>query len=81
MLPENVQLRSSLPLQEVGQGTYRRFGFRIYTITLWAPEGVWDPSKPYAIELHYARSLSRETMRRTLLSLIFAVKMLRMTRR
>jgi hypothetical protein len=61
-LPETVQAELHIPLQKVGSGTYRKFGFTIYHVTLWAPKGEWDPAKPYALELRYARSLSQETL-------------------
>ena len=40
----------------VGSGTMRFFGLRIYDATLWSPGGVWSASRPYALELIYARS-------------------------
>jgi hypothetical protein len=61
-LPEPVRAQSHAPLAEVGSGTYRRFGFSVYRATLWAPNGVWDAAKPYALELHYTRSVDKETM-------------------
>jgi hypothetical protein len=61
-LPAFVQARSRTTLQEVGQGTYRKFGFTIYRATLWAPNCAWDAAKPYALQLRYARSLSQETI-------------------
>lgn len=39
----------------VGSGTLRYFGLRIYDATLWSPGGAWSASKPYALELRYAR--------------------------
>jgi Chalcone isomerase-like len=61
-LPDSIQTHFATPLKEVGQGTYRKFGFSIYRATLWAADGVWNPQKPYALELHYTRSLSKETL-------------------
>jgi hypothetical protein len=51
---------STLPhlpnFEEVGSGTMRFFGLRIYDATLWSPGGVWSANQPYALELIYARS-------------------------
>ena len=43
-------------LEEVGSGTLRFFGVRIYDATLWSPGGVWSANQTYALELIYARS-------------------------
>jgi hypothetical protein len=40
----------------VGSGTLRVFGLRIYDATLWSPGGTWVVSRPFALELRYARS-------------------------
>lgn len=40
----------------VGSGTLRFFGLRLYDATLWSAGGVWSASRPYALELVYARS-------------------------
>ena len=61
-LPDMVQTLTHAPLQKVGSGPYRKWGFTIYRATLWAPNGKWDAEKLYALELHYARSLSQETL-------------------
>jgi len=29
---------------------------------LWAPGGTWNPDQPYALKLHYLRSLSKDTL-------------------
>ncbi len=44
--------------EEVGSGTMRFFGLRIYDATLWSPRGVWSANQPYALELIYARSFA-----------------------
>lgn len=54
--------KTKAPLQRVGAATYRKLGFTIYHVTLWAPNGVYDPAKPYALQLRYARDLSQETL-------------------
>jgi len=61
-LPETVSMEIKPPLAKVGSGTFRKYGFRIYIATLWAPGGVWDPREPYALELRYMRSLSKDTI-------------------
>lgn len=49
-------------MQPVGSGKYTKFGFSIYRVTLWAPAGQWQVGQPYALELHYARDLDKETV-------------------
>jgi hypothetical protein len=44
---------------QVGQGTLRFLGLRIYDATLWAPGGTWRPHAPFALELTYARKVDR----------------------
>jgi hypothetical protein len=61
-LPESVLAQFHMSFKKVGEGNYRKLGFRIYHASLWAPDGVWNPAKPYALKLQYARSLSRETL-------------------
>lgn len=61
-LPPAVLAQTQTPLVQVGSGTYRKFGFSIYRATLWAPGGVWNADKPYALELRYMRSLSKDTV-------------------
>jgi Chalcone isomerase-like len=61
-LPPLIQTAVKEPLSKVGSGVYRKFGLRIYDATLWAPNGAWSADKAYALELHYARSLSKETV-------------------
>jgi hypothetical protein len=61
-LPESVSVQLRLPLSEVGSGTYHKFGFSVYRATLWAPDGVWDATKPYALQLHYMRDVSKQTL-------------------
>lgn len=47
---------------EVGTGNYRKMGFNIYSVTLWAPQGTYDRDKPFALQLSYKRDLSKETV-------------------
>lgn len=62
ILPEPVSAQIKVPLQKVGEGNYRKLGFKIYHATLWAPDGVWDAKKPFALHLKYARDLSKDTL-------------------
>jgi hypothetical protein len=54
----------TLPFEtaQVGQGTLRFLGLRIYDATLWAPGGRWRPDAPYALELTYARKIDRSRL-------------------
>jgi Chalcone isomerase-like len=61
-LPPTIQHYFNAPPVEVGAGTYRKFGFRIYNVSLWARDKHWDPARPYALALHYTRGLSKETL-------------------
>lgn len=67
-LPESVRAeiagsgKATAPLIRVGSATYRKLGFTIYHATLWAPGGVYDANKPYALQLRYARDLSQDTL-------------------
>lgn len=62
MLPLSVQSELGSPLKQLGTGTYSRYGFSVYHITLWSTSDVWDKTKPYALELQYVRSLSKSTL-------------------
>ncbi|MDP9127922.1 MAG: chalcone isomerase family protein [Pseudomonadota bacterium] len=62
VLPAKVSNLVHVPLAKVGSGNYRKLGFKVYTATLWAPEGVWSAEKPFALEVVYARKLSRDTV-------------------
>jgi hypothetical protein len=61
-LPPAVLAHAPVALKEVGTGTYRKFGFSVYHVSLWAPNGGWNADKPYALKLHYTRSLSQDTL-------------------
>lgn len=62
VLPKTVQSQVKTPLVPMGSGTYRKFGFSVYRITLWTADGTWDKDKPYAIELCYTRDVSKDTL-------------------
>lgn len=58
--------RADLPqAQAVGDGDLTWFGLRIYHATLWAPQRRFDPAQPFALQLRYYRSISRERLVRT----------------
>lgn len=61
-LPPAAMKLSKQELEEVGSGTYRKLGFSIYRASIYAPEGELDRTKPYALLLHYNRSLSKDTI-------------------
>ncbi|MGE3771154.1 MAG: chalcone isomerase family protein [Bdellovibrionales bacterium] len=61
-LPACLQAFVKEPLQQVGKGTFRKFAFTIYHADLWAPGGVYDPAKPYALRLTYQRDLDKGTL-------------------
>jgi len=52
----------NVAMEQVGSGKYRKLGFSIYKVALWAPGGEYDKSKPYALKVHYLRSLSKDTV-------------------
>ncbi len=43
---------------QVGQGTLRYLGLRIYDATLWAPPHGWRADGPYVLEIIYARGIT-----------------------
>ena len=61
-LPPSVQSHFNAPPVEIGHSTYRKFGFRIYNVSLWARDKNWDPHQPFALKLHYTRDLSKGTL-------------------
>ncbi|WP_053146891.1 chalcone isomerase family protein [Pseudomonas sp. P97.38] len=55
--------RTTLPTaQRLGQGDFTWFGLRLYTARLWTAGPVQDWNQPFALELLYHRSISRETL-------------------
>ncbi|MGE8502364.1 chalcone isomerase family protein [Pseudomonas berkeleyensis] len=46
----------------IGSGDFSWFGFSVYNAKLWSPERRVDFSQPFALELTYRRSISRETL-------------------
>ncbi len=61
-LPQSVRTLLHTPLRIVGTSTYRKFGFSIYHVTLWAVDKRWDAAKPYALQLSYVHSVSKDTL-------------------
>ena len=47
---------------QVGQGTLRFVGMRIYDAELWAPAMDWRPDAPYVLQLTYARAIRAEAL-------------------
>ena len=61
-LSPSVQAEAGMVLSEIGHGTYRKFGFSIYRITLWSAGDHWDNERPYALHLRYTRDLAKATL-------------------
>jgi len=58
--------RTLLPqAQALGGGDLTWFGLRIYRATLWSASKPFDATQPFALQLHYYRSISRERLVRT----------------
>ncbi|MTV39836.1 chalcone isomerase family protein [Duganella radicis] len=51
--------------QALGGGDMSWFGFRIYRATLWSASRPFDATQPFALQLSYYRSISRERLVRT----------------
>lgn len=55
--------REAVPnAQIVGSGDFRLYGFRIYTARMWSTTRPLQADKPFALELTYHRSISREDL-------------------
>jgi Chalcone isomerase-like len=61
-LPPALAQQLPFPLIQQGTGKYTKLGFTIYRATLWTASGRWNPAAPYALQLRYARDLSRSTL-------------------
>ncbi len=46
-----------IPLERIGTGTLRWFGFHVYDAALYASDGRFDFGRPFAISIRYAREL------------------------
>lgn len=46
----------------IGSGEFRWFGFAVYRASLWSPAAQVDFQQPFALQLHYRRSISRDTL-------------------
>ncbi|MCB6183970.1 chalcone isomerase family protein [Leeia sp. TBRC 13508] len=53
------QSRLPTDLRVVGSGEMTWFGFSIYQARLWSKQYPFNPSQPYALELTYARNISK----------------------
>lgn len=55
--------RQAVPdLKVNGTGRMTFFGLTIYDATLWTRSGSWKAGEPYALELLYARSVTRDQL-------------------
>lgn len=58
--------RAQVPqAQALGGGDMTWFGLRIYRATLWSASRPFDAAQPFALQLSYYRSISRERLVRT----------------
>lgn len=61
-LPTLVTQQVAKPLKQVGSGVYTKLGFTVYRATLWTPSGEWKKDEPYALQINYKMSLSKDTV-------------------
>lgn len=61
-LPPSIMRLAPASMEQVGNGQYRKLGFNIYRVALWAQDGAYDRNKPFALQVHYTRSLDKETI-------------------
>lgn len=61
-LPALVTQQVAQPLKQVGSGVYTKMGFTVYRATLWTPSGEWKKDEPYALQISYQMSLSKDTV-------------------
>lgn len=51
-------IRSSVPdAAEVGRGVFTYAFWDVYEATLYAPQGEWSPTKPFALSIEYFREI------------------------
>lgn len=62
VLPAGIMKQAGTPFTQVGSSNYRKLGFNVYRASLWAPDGSYDKAKPFALQVHYTRSLSKDTV-------------------
>ncbi len=62
VLPAGIMKQAGAPFAQVGSGNYRKLGFDVYRASLWAPDGSYDKAKPFALQVHYTRNLSKKTV-------------------
>jgi len=61
-----AQWRDELPqAKQLGAGELRWFGLKIYRAALWSARSPFDPQQPFALELTYQRSISRNRIVQT----------------
>jgi hypothetical protein len=58
--------RDALPQAvPLGSGELRWLGFRVYHATLWAQQRPFTPARPFALQLRYYRTISRQRLVQT----------------
>lgn len=60
-LPDPV-LGAAPQLRALGQGEMRWFGLHLYDATLWVSGERWEPQRPFALDIRYARDISRSRL-------------------
>lgn len=61
--PDAAAWRAMLPqAQPLGSGDLTWFGLRIYRASLWSASRPFDASQPFALQLSYYRSISRQRL-------------------
>lgn len=60
LLPEAFTRTSSENWQLSGEGIFSWSVFKLYRARLLTPTGVFDPAKPFLLDLHYLRTLKGE---------------------
>lgn len=60
-LPQPVQ-GAAPPLRALGEGEMRWFGLHLYDATLWVSGERWEPRRAFALDIRYARDISRERL-------------------
>ena len=62
--PLSASATAGMPeLKALGGGLLRVFGFQVYNVYLWTPNGAaFDRNKPYALDLQYLRNFSAKQL-------------------
>jgi len=54
---ETLKITEVMDMQEVGKGQFKVAFWKLYDIVLFAPQGHYNASQPFALELTYSRQL------------------------